>query len=196
MAGPEALAALCVQWALCGTAFAFVTGRHHAIDITWKRWVWALSALLGVAGFVFAVWGSTDGWSIGAAAWIRGFVGAAMLAAFTDVAILGRWYLRRPGLDRRPIIEAVRLGMGATVAFVALAVGPMIRVLTGSTDDGFGGMLGWFWIASVLTAAVLAVMADRALREPYDGAVMTATGISYLVVLCALGADLVVRFVI
>ncbi len=193
------LALLLVEWAALGFAMTVVTGRHHTIDITWKRWVWMLYGAMAVAGVVLVV--VAPGSVVddrGVLAWMRGIAGAGILAAVTNIGILGRWYLRRPGLDRDAIIETARGGIALMILFVGLVFIPtgMWSVFNGSIDDGFGGLLGWFWVASTVTMIGLSIMVDRALHEPYDGAVMTATGISYLVVLTALGSDLIPRLVL
>lgn len=196
------LALLLIEWAVAGLALTFVTGRHPEIDITWKRWLWVLYLAMMVSGAVLIVAGPSvaggGNGDRGSLMWIRGIVGAAMLAAVTNIVILGRWYLRRPGLDRRPLIELVRIGLALTGVFAVLALIPtgMWSVFNGSIEDGFGGLLGWFWVASLVTMIGTSVMVERALHEPYDGAVMTATGIAYLVVLTAVGTDLVPRLVL
>ncbi|MBS1838489.1 MAG: hypothetical protein JST64_12425, partial [Actinobacteria bacterium] len=65
-----------------------------------------------------------------------------------------------------------------------------------NVDDGYGGMLGWFWLASAITTIVLVVVTRMALRERYYSAVMAATGLLYLAILTAFGTDLVARAVL
>jgi hypothetical protein len=69
----------------------------------------------------------------------------------------------------------------------------MISVLTGSVDDGWNGMLGWFWIACVVMTGILVVVTKAALRERSYSAVMAATGLLYLAILTSFGTDLVAR---
>jgi uncharacterized membrane protein YjjB (DUF3815 family) len=69
----------------------------------------------------------------------------------------------------------------------------MASVLTGSIDDGYNGMLGWFWVACAVTTIGLVVVTRAALRERYYSAVMAATGLLYLAILTAFGTDLVAR---
>lgn len=78
---------------------------------------------------------------------------------------------------------------------VALLLVPtgMLSVLSGSIDDGYGGMLGWFWVASAVTTIVLLFVTKAALKEQQYSAVMAATGLLYLAILTAAGTDLVAR---
>jgi uncharacterized membrane protein YjjB (DUF3815 family) len=72
----------------------------------------------------------------------------------------------------------------------------MLSVLTGTVDDGWDGMLGWFWVACAVTTIGLVVVTRAALRERYYSAVMAATGLLYLAILTAFGTDLVARAVL
>ncbi len=128
----------------------------------------------------------------------RTVVGAAFLGSVTDAMLLGHWYLTQPGLRRAPLNELVRW-VGWTwfpeVALLLVPVG-MVSVLNGSIDDGYGGMLGWFWVMSAVTTIVLLVVTRLALREKQYSAVMAATGLLYLAILTAAGTDLVARAVL
>ncbi len=128
----------------------------------------------------------------------RAVVGAAFLGAVSDAMLLGHWYLTQPGLPRAPLQELVNW-VGWTWPFqVALLLVPpgMISALNGSIDDGYNGMLGWFWVACALTTIVLVVVTKLALREKYYSAVMAATGLLYLAILTAFGTDLVARAIL
>lgn len=128
----------------------------------------------------------------------RTIVGAAFLGCVSDAMLLGHWYLTQPGLPRAPLLELVRwLGIvwPAEVALLLIPPG-MIEVLTGSIDDGYGGMLGWFWLASAVTTLVLVVVTRLALREREYSAVMAATGLTYLALLTAFGTDIVSRAIL
>jgi hypothetical protein len=69
----------------------------------------------------------------------------------------------------------------------------MVSVLDGTIDDGWNGLLGWFWVACVVTTAGLVVVTRLALRERAYSAVMAATGLLYLAIITAFGIDLVAR---
>jgi hypothetical protein len=72
----------------------------------------------------------------------------------------------------------------------------MVSVLNGSIDDGYNGLLGWFWLACVVTTIGLVIVTRAALRERQYSAVMAATGLLYLAILTAFGIDLVARAVL
>lgn len=125
----------------------------------------------------------------------RMLVGAAFLGVVSDSMLLGHWYLVQPGLDRGPLIEQVRwtgiLWLPEVVLFL-VPVG-MASVWTGTIDDGYAGMLGWFWAACVVTTIGLVFVTLAALREKQYSAVMAATGLIYLAILTGFGIDLVAR---
>jgi hypothetical protein len=125
----------------------------------------------------------------------RMLVGAAFLGAVTDAMLLGHWYLVQPGLARGALLEMVRWVQWLLIPEVVLLLIPtgMISVLNGSIDDGYNGLLGWFWVACVVTTAGLVVVTRLALKERYYSAVMAATGLLYLAILTAFGTDLVAR---
>ncbi|MGB1386964.1 MAG: hypothetical protein ACPG7C_08940, partial [Ilumatobacteraceae bacterium] len=129
---------------------------------------------------------------------VRIVVGAAFLGAVTDAMLLGHWYLVQPGLPRRHLNELVDI-LGKVWPFevlVLIAPTGMVSVLNGSIDDGWGGVLGWFWVTCALTTIVLVVVTKAALRERQYSAVMAATGLLYLAILTAFGTDLVARAIL
>jgi hypothetical protein len=128
----------------------------------------------------------------------RVLVGAVFLGAVSDAMLLGHWYLVQPGLARGPLLELVRwLGwLWPFEVIVMLWPTGMGSVLTGSIDDGYGGILGWMWIACAVTTIGLVVVTRAALRERQYSAVMAATGLLYLAILTAFGQDLVARAVL
>ena len=128
----------------------------------------------------------------------RTLVGAAFLGAVTDAMLLGHWYLVQPGLGRGPLGELNGWLLRLWPVEVALLLWPtgMLSVLSGDVDDGYGGMLGWFWAACALTTLALAFVTRAALRERAYSAVMAATGLLYLAILTAFGTDLVARAVL
>ncbi|MDG1198978.1 MAG: hypothetical protein P8O86_13295 [Actinomycetota bacterium] len=129
---------------------------------------------------------------------VRLAVGAAFLGVVTDAMLLGHWYLVQPGLRRDPLLEQVSwLGRIWPLEIAALLIPTgMISVLSGEIDDGYGGMLGWFWAACALTTLVLTGVTRLALRERQYAAVMAATGLLYLAILTAFGTDIVGRLVL
>jgi hypothetical protein len=147
---------------------------------------------IGVVGVVAA------GLAAGDPAWLgvaRFVIGAAFLGAVTDAMLLGHWYLVQPGLARGPLLDLVRWVGWLWIPEVLVLLIPtgMIAVLTGEIDDGYGGLLGWFWVACAVTTGGLIVVTRLALRERYYSAVMAATGLLYLAILTAFGTDLVAR---
>lgn len=156
---------------------------------------WDLAApLAGVVGVVAAGLGASG--DINPALHLARIVaGTAFLGAVSNSMLLGHWYLVQPGLRRAPLRQLVR-HLGAIwpveVGLLLLPTG-MISVLTGTIDDGYGGLLGWFWIACAVTTIALAAVAMAALRERQYAAVMAATGLLYLAILTGFGTDLVAR---
>jgi hypothetical protein len=72
----------------------------------------------------------------------------------------------------------------------------MVSVLNGTIDDGWGGVLGWFWVACALTTIILVGVTKAALKERQYSAVMAATGLLYLAILTAFGTDLIARAIL
>ena len=151
-----------------------------------------IAPAIGVVGLVAG--GAAAGGPV-ALAVARTLVGAAFLGAVTDAMLLGHWYLVQPGLGRGPLKELVLWTGAIWPVEVALLLWPtgMVSVLNGSIDDGYGGILGWFWVASALTTIALVGVTLAALRERQYAAVMAATGLLYLAILTAFGTDLVAR---
>jgi hypothetical protein len=154
-----------------------------------------VAPLIGVVGLVAA---GLDAGGSPALAVLRTLVGAAFLGAVSDAMLLGHWYLVQPGLARAPLLELVRwVTVLWPIEVVALLLPTgMPQVLSGSVDDGYGGLLGWFWVACAVTTLVLCLLTRAALRERYYSAVMAATGLLYLAILTAFGTDLVARAVL
>jgi hypothetical protein len=147
---------------------------------------------IGLVGVVAA------GFTAGDPLWLsvaRLLVGTVFLGAVSDAMLLGHWYLVQPGLSRGPLSELVRWTGISWVPEVALLLVPvgMLSVLNGTIDDGWGGMLGWFWVACAVTTIGLVAVTVAALREKQYSAVMAATGLLYLAILTAFGTDLVAR---
>ncbi len=128
----------------------------------------------------------------------RTLVGALFLGAVSDAMLLGHWYLVQPGLARGPLVELVWWTGLAWPFELAVLLWPtgMVSVLNGSIDDGYNGLLGWFWAACAVSTIVLVGLTRAALRERQYSAVMAATGLLYLAILTAFGMDLVARAVL
>jgi hypothetical protein len=155
----------------------------------------AIAPVLGLLGLVAA--GIDAGGPAGLAV-LRTIVGALFLGAVTDAMLLGHWYLVQPGLARGPLLELVRwVGIIWPFELVALLLPTgMVSALNGSIDDGYGGLLSWFWVMCSVTTIGLVVVTRAALKERYYSAVMAATGLLYLAILTAFGMDLVARAVL
>jgi hypothetical protein len=154
-----------------------------------------IAPLVGIPGLIAAGIAAGDPALLSVA---RVLVGAAFLGSISDGMLLGHWYLVQPGLARGPLLEMVRW-TGIIWPFeVAVLLWPtgMGSVLNGTIDDGYGGTLGWFWVACVVTTIGLVIITRAALRERYYSAVMAATGLLYLAILTAFGTDLVARAVL
>ncbi|MGY6499715.1 MAG: hypothetical protein ACXIVQ_02285 [Acidimicrobiales bacterium] len=150
---------------------------------------------IGLIGLVAA------GVAAGEPAWLsiaRIVVGAAFLGAVSDAMLLGHWYLVQPGLARGPLLELVRWTGWIWPVHAVLFLVPtgMISAFTGEIDDGYNGLLGWFWAACTVTTIGLVVVTRAALRERQYSAVMAATGLLYLAILTAFGQDLVARAIL
>ena len=152
-----------------------------------------VAPVVGVVGLVAA--GIADGADAPWLAVARTLVGAGFLGSVSDAMLLGHWYLVQPGLGRGPIHELNRWVAMLWPVEVGLLILPpgMVSVLRGTIDDGYGGLLGWFWVACALTTLVLSFVTRAALRERAYSAVMAATGLLYLAILTAFGTDLVAR---
>jgi hypothetical protein len=169
--------------AVAGIAFATFAKRESRTDL--------FAVAIGAIGLV----GSVVANSGGVVDLLRVLVGAAFLGAVTDLMLLGHWYLVQPGMTRKLLNEltnAVLIIWSLEVVVMILPTG-MISVLNGSIDDGWNGILGYFWLGCAALTGVLAVFTRAALKERSYSAVMAATGLSYLAILTAFGTDLVAR---
>lgn len=151
-----------------------------------------VAPIIGLVGLVAAglAAGEPAALSVG-----RMLVGSVFLGAVSDAMLLGHWYLVQPGLARGPLIELVRWTGWSWPFEVAVLLWPtgMVSVLNGTIDDGYNGLLGWFWVASTVGTLALVVVTWAALRERQYSAIMAATGLLYLTILTAFGMDLVAR---
>ena len=169
--------------AVAGIAFATFAKRESRTDL--------FAVAVGAVGLIGSVVASGGG----VVDLLRVLVGAAFLGAVTDLMLLGHWYLVQPGMTRKLLNEltnAVLFIWPLEVVVMILPTG-MISVLNGSIDDGWNGILGYFWLGCAALTGVLAVFTRAALKERSYSAVMAATGLSYLAILTAFGTDLVAR---
>jgi len=153
------------------------------------------TALLGLVATTlgaFAAEGPT-GLALG-----RTLTGALFVGAVSSAMLLGHWYLVQPGLARGPLLEMLRAALWLWLPHTLIMLVPtgMFSVLNGSIDDGYNGLLGWFWAASAVMTVVLVIVARAALRERQYSAVMAATGLVYLAIVTAFGQDLVARILL
>ena len=169
--------------AVAGIAFVTFARRESRTDL--------IAVAIGAVGLV----GSVVANGGGVVDLLRVVVGAAFLGAITDLMLLGHWYLVQPGMTRKLLNEltnAVLFIWPLEVVVMILPTG-MISVLNGSIDDGWNGILGYFWLGCAVLTGVLAFFTRAALKERSYSAVMAATGLSYLAILTAFGTDLVAR---
>ena len=177
---------------------AAMTGieRHRdAVDDTAREFPPSLDLVAPIVGAVGLVAAGIDAGDPALLSVIRTLVGAAFLGSVTDGMLLGHWYLVQPGMPRAALLEQVRW-LGIIWPFeVAALLWPtgMVSVINGTIDDGYNGMLGWFWIACAVTTIALVLVTRAALKERQYAAVMAATGLLYLAILTAFGTDLVAR---
>ena len=128
----------------------------------------------------------------------RTLVGALFTGAVLSAMLLGHWYLVQPGLARGPLLQMVRAAALLWLPETLVMLWPtgMVSVLNGTIDDGYNGLLGWFWVASAAMTLFLVAVARAALRERQYSAVMAATGLVYLAIVTAFGQDLVARILL
>jgi hypothetical protein len=173
-------------------ALAWSIARRAGGPTGLPRHLDAVAPVIGAVGVV------ASAFDAGGPTWLavaRFVVGAAFLGAVTDAMLLGHWYLVQPGLSRAPLHELLLVATVLWLPEVVVLLLPtgMVSVLNGTIDDGYGGMLGWFWVMSAVTTIALLVVTRLALREKQYSAVMAATGLLYLAILTAAGTDLVAR---
>ncbi|MTH90852.1 MAG: hypothetical protein F2939_04340 [Actinobacteria bacterium] len=165
-------------------AFATLAKKSSKFDL--------VAVAIGAIGLVASVVTSNDANLVDL---LRVLVGAAFLGAVTDLMLLGHWYLVQPGMTRKLLNELTNmlLVIWPLEIFVMILPTGMISVLNGTIDDGWNGVLGYFWVGCASLTGILAWLARAALKERSYSAVMAATGLSYLAILTAFGTDLVAR---
>jgi hypothetical protein len=154
-----------------------------------------LDLIAPVFGFIGVI---AAGLEAGGPAWLsvaRFVTGALFLGCVTDAMLLGHWYLVQPGLARGALLELVRWTMWLWIPEVVLLLVPtgMVSAINGTIDDGYSGLLTWFWIMCAVTTIGLVITTRLALKERAYSAVMAATGLLYLAIMTAFGTDLVAR---
>lgn len=170
---------------LAALAVATFTRRDAKVDL--------LAAIVGFLGVALASLGTDHPDD---ALWlVRLLLGAVFLGAVSDAMLLGHWYLVQPGMPRKLLnqLTNVLLVVWPIEIVVFLLPTGMISVLNGTIDDGWNGVLGWFWLACASLTGILAWFTRAALRERSYSAVMAATGLSYLAILTGFGTDLIAR---
>ena len=180
---------------VCAVAVAVVS--LATLRRTQPRWD-LVAPVIGLVGLVSAALDAASGAGDTTVSLLRVVVGTFFLGAVSDAMLLGHWYLVQPGLPRSilgELVTALRWITPVEIAVMLLPTG-MVSVINGSIDDGWGGMLGWFWIACSVTTVVLTEVTRAAMREKSYSAVMAATGLLYLAILTAFGTDLVARAVL
>ena len=180
------------------TAMTGIDRRDDDADTSLREFPPALDLIAPAIGLIGLVAAGLAAGGNPAVAVLRTLAGAAFLGAVSDAMLLGHWYLVQPGLGRQPIHELNRwlaILWPIEVGALLLPTG-MVSVLTGAIDDGYGGLLGWFWVACALTTIILSFVTRAALKERQYAAVMAATGLLYLAILTAFGTDLVARAVL
>ncbi len=179
-------------------AIAAKTGidrSEQRFDHTQAEFAPALDLIAPTVGLIGLAAGGLDAGDPAALAVARTVVGAFFLGAVTDAMLLGHWYLVQPGLTRKPLLELVRWTGLLWLPELIVMLWPtgMASVLSGAIDDGYNGLLGWFWVACVITTVGLVILARAALTERFYSAVMAATGLLYLAILTGFGMDLIAR---
>lgn len=170
--------------------------RERDLDAAeFPPWLDAVAPVVGVIGLVA---GGLAAGGPDALAVARTVIGAVFLGAVTDAMLLGHWYLVQPGLGRGPLEELNRWVAWTWPFEVAALLWPvgMLSALSGTIDDGYAGLLSWFWVACAATTLILVFVTKAALKERAYSAVMAATGLLYLAILTAFGTDLVARAIL
>ena len=157
-----------------------------------------LAPAIGIVGVIAGAIDAANGFGGVTVNLLRVLVGTLFLGAVSDAMLLGHWYLVQPGLPRSILSELVTALRWITPFEILVMLLPtgMFSIFAGSVDDGWGGMLGWFWIACAISTVVLTEVTRAALKEKFYSAVMAATGLLYLAILTAFGTDLVARAVL
>ena len=157
-----------------------------------------LDLYAAAVGLVATVFGALAAGGPTGLALARTLVGALFVGAVASAMLLGHWYLVQPGLARGPLLEMLRAAGVLWLPELVVMLWPtgMVSVLNGTIDDGYNGLLGWFWVGCTALTVLLVGVARAALRERQYSAVMAATGLVYLAIVTAFGQDLVARILL
>ena len=157
-----------------------------------------LDLVAAIVGLVAVLLGALAAEGPAGLAVARAPVGALFVAAVLSAMLLGHWYLVQPGLARGPLLQMVRAAGVLWLPETVVMLWPtgMVSVLNGTIDDGYNGLLGWFWAGCAAMTILLVAVARAALRERQYSAVMAATGLMYLAIVTAFGQDLVARILL
>ncbi len=157
-----------------------------------------LDLYAAVVGLTATIFGALAAGGPTGLALARTLVGALFVGAVTSAMLLGHWYLVQPGLARGPLLEMLRAAAVLWLPETLVMLWPtgMVSVLNGTIDDGYNGLLGWFWVGCTALTVLLVGTARAALRERQYSAVMAATGLVYLAIVTAFGQDLVARILL
>jgi hypothetical protein len=166
-----------------GSAFAWVGCAMAVIAIGSARHPRYAASIGAVAAIGFLV--AADGNVVSIIS------GALFLGGVTAEMMLGHWYLVDPSLPRWALRRLALAGAGgAVVDFVVLASLGLFPWPAGDTAVGLGFML------LAVTTVVLMIAVGGALREEGYAGVMSATGLSYLALLTAIGTAVVGRMLL
>ena len=157
-----------------------------------------LDLVAAIVGLVAVLLGALAAGGPTGLAVARTLASALFTGAVLSAMLLGHWYLVQPGLARGPLLEMLRAAAVLWLPETLVMLWPtgMVSVLDGTIDDGYNGLLGWFWVACAAMTILLVGVARAALRERQYSAVMAATGLVYLAIVTAFGQDLVARILL
>jgi hypothetical protein len=177
---------------LAGLIAAFLLAvytRRPLLEVVTGALASAVSVWLVLQGGSQSCGGCPDGVFLAAA-------GGFFLGAVTHAMVLGHWYLNQPRLPIEPLRGATRLMLASlAVAGVAgLATrGRLLRaVLPGLVSFSASGYW-WAWLLLLAGTAVLALMVRATVR---DRSTQSATGLLYIAMLTAIGAQFLVSLLV
>lgn len=161
-----------------------------------------LEAVSGAAASAWGVWLLAES-GLGAcepacaAGAVHALAGAFFLGAVTHGMTLGHWYLNQPRLPIDPLEGAARLGIASVAASLAVGVATRPMLLEGQVP---GGILPvspagywWSWLLLLAGTGVLALMARSTVRSR---STQSATGLLYIAMVVALGAQFVLTLLV